>query len=223
MSKPTRIWWEVVNDGYGYEDEYPTVYIRGTEEKPYTEKQTNKMENWFEWKWQNIPETNKIMWLGEDKRVAEEERQRREKQERLRGAEEERRRQEREVAESAEQERQRLASERESDTPRIRDELTADANAVLRMNKDQIQEFFGFPRGELPEESRRKLQTVGKKMVQKFHPDKTSEFLGPAVASEFFSRLNIKLAVLALTPKEVLIGTGRKGSKKCPKCGLPKS
>ena len=214
MSKPARIWWEVPNN-YGREDRYPTVYVRGDEEKPYNPAQLERLDNWFEWNWYSIPENNKIMWMGEDKRQ-------RQKQERLRGEEEGRRRQEREAAEAAAAERQRLAAERESDIPRKRDELTAEANAVLRMNKDQIQEFFGFPRGELPDETKRRLQTAGRKMVQKFHPDKTSEILGAAAASEFFSKLNIKLAVLALTPRDVLIGTGRKRCKKCPKCGLPK-
>jgi hypothetical protein len=62
-------------------------------------------------------------------------------------------------------------------------------------------------------------------MVRKFHPDKTSDYLGNAIASEFFSQLNIKLAILAFPPNNrgVLIGTGRKSSKNCRKCGLPKS
>ena len=131
MSKPTRIWWEVVNDGYfGYKDQYPIVYMRGDEEGPYyDEKKPKNLQNWLECTWQEIPETNKIMWLGEDKRAAaeeerqrqEEERRRQEKQERLRREEEERRRREREAADAAEEERRRLAAERERDIPRIRD------------------------------------------------------------------------------------------------------
>ena len=226
--KPTKIWWEIRNIQYGNYDDFPTVYVRGTESQPYGDDDLYRLQgNAFEWTWKTIPENEKINWIGEDKRaVAEEEKQRREKQKRLRKEEEERRRQERELADAAEEERRRLEAERESAIPRIRDELTAEANAVLRMNnRDEIQEFFGFPRGQLTDDANARLQTAGKKMVRKFHPDKTSDYLGNAIASEFFSQLNIKLAILAFPPNNrgVLIGTGRKSSKKCRKCGLPKS
>lgn len=225
-AKPTRIWWEVKNTEFGHQRDFPVVYVRGTESAPYNSNSHILPNlNWFEWTWQSIPENEIIMWIREDKRAAAaEERQRREKQEKLRKEEEERRRQEQEEAAAANEEKQRQEAEKERNIPRIADELTAEVNAILKMNKDQIQEFFGFSRGQLSDEAKRKLQEAGKKMVRKFHPDKASNILGSAVAADFFKKLNTKLAILAFpNEKDVLIGTGRKSYKKCRKCGLLKS
>jgi len=91
--------------------------------------------------------------------------------------------------------------------------------AIPFENKNGLQAFFGFPMGELTNDSKKKLQSAATKFTRKFHPDKASEILGVEQANELFKRINIHLRGLVFPPdstKGVLVGTGK---KRCIKCG----
>jgi len=135
--------------------------------------------------------------------------------------------QQRREAEAQAAERQRqldaaAATSRPANIPRIAPEnLAAEGARLLAMDYNGLQQFFGFPRGRLPEAETKQLEKIAKRFLSlMYHPDVSLEILGEALSRDLFQKLNNKFGRdIGSPPRPNLIGSSKKHMKICQRCG----